>query len=133
MAIIRGEVEKEATTDQRLLSAKTVQTGPDASGFLSVRKELPQPPWVVPDVGTTVLGGSVWTRSIREGDPNSSLWSVEWVRHLQRGDWNTKTRSTIELTSTADEFRIKESITAWEGDKQVFDRAWDNRIKRDLM
>ena len=133
MAIIRDEVEKQATTDQRLLSAKTVETGPDASGFISMRKELPQPPWVVPDVGTTVSGGAVWTRSIREGDPNSSLWSVEWTRHLQRGDWNTKTRSTIELTSTADEFRIKESITAWEGDTQVFERAWDHRIKRDLM
>ncbi len=131
--MIRDEVEKRVATDQKALTTKTVQTGPDASGFISVRKELPQPPRVVQDVGTTVSGGSVWTRSIREGDPNSSQWTVEWSRQMQRGDWNTKTRSTIELTSTADEFRIKESITAWEGEKQVFEKAWDNRIKRDLM
>jgi hypothetical protein len=44
--------------------------------------------------------------SIREGDPNSS---------------------------TETEFHLKESITAFENEKSVFEKAWDNHIKSDLM
>lgn len=131
--VIHGAVERRDRADPRILATRVVRTGPDADGRVSVRKDLPQPAQTVPGVGTIVSGGSVWTRSIREGDPNSSLWTVEWVRQLQRGDWNTKIRSTVELTSTVDEFRLKESIAAWEGSTTVFERAWDTRIKRDLM
>jgi hypothetical protein len=58
---------------------------------------------------------------------------LEWFSRLKRGDWDTTLRSTMELTSTAEEFRIKESIHALKADKTVFERQWDHRIKRDLM
>jgi len=131
--IIRGAVEKNDRSDPRILATRVVETGPDAEGRVSVRKDLPEPAREVQGVGTLVSGGSVWTRSIREGDPNSSVWTVEWVRQLKRGNWNTKITSTVELTSTAEEFRMKESVGAWEGSATVFERAWDTRIKRDLM
>jgi uncharacterized protein len=133
ISLIRDAVEERDRTDLKVAATKVVQTGPDAEGRLSLRKDLPEPARVVGGVGTTISGGSVWTRSIREGDPNSSVWTVEWVREFKRGDWNTKLRSTVELTSTAEEFRLKESIAAWEGPTAVFEREWDKRIKRDLM
>jgi len=131
--VIRGAVEERNKADPRILATRVVQTGPDAEGRVSVRKVLPQPERTVEGVGTVVSGGSVWTRSIREGDPNSSVWTVECVRELKRGDWNTKITSTVELSSTAEEFRMKESIGAREGSTTVFERAWDTRIKRGLM
>ena len=131
--IIRGAVEKRDATDPTILATKIVQTGPDSNGLVSIRKEIPESTRTLEDIGTTLSGASVWTRSIREGDPNSSVWTVEWTRQMKRGSWNTKTRSTIELVSTPAEFRIQESITAWEDEKQVFARASDKRIKRDLM
>jgi uncharacterized protein len=131
--IIRGAVEKRDSTDPKIATTKVVQSGPDAEGRVSVRKDLPEPARVVAGVGTTISGGSVWTRSIREGDPNSSVWAVEWVREFRREGWSTKMRSTVELTSTAEEFRIKESIAAWDGPTALFERKWDKRIKRDLM
>jgi hypothetical protein len=78
-------------------------------------------------------GGSDWHMSITEGDPNSSVWRLEWFSHLERPGWNTTVRSTLELTSTAEEFRIQESIHALEGESVVFERGWDHRIKRDLL
>jgi hypothetical protein len=52
---------------------------------------------------------------------------------MKRGDWNTQLRSTVELTSTTEEFRMKESLTASEAGKVVFEQTWDRHIKRDLM
>jgi putative CocE/NonD family hydrolase len=131
--ILRNVAERHDTGDKKARTAEVIQTGPDANGFVSIRKTLPQPAWTVEGVGTLVSSDGVWTRSIREGDPNSSVWLVEWTREMKRGEWNIKTHSTVELTSTADEFRIKESIAAWERETKVFERAWDNRIRRDLM
>jgi len=131
--IIRGAVEKKDAADAKILATKISQEGPDVTGLVSIRKEVPEPENELSDIGTTLSGGSTWTRSIREGDPNSSAWTVEWTRQIKRGDWNIRTRSTVELTSTPDEFRMKESIAAWEGEKQVFTRAWDTAIKRDLL
>jgi uncharacterized protein len=133
MPIIRGAVEKQDVTDAKILATTISQTGPDASGFVSIRKEVPEPEHELTDIGTTLTGGSIWTRSIREKDPNSSVWSVEWTEQMRRGAWNTTTRSSVELTSTAEEFRMRESITAWEAERQVFTKAWNTRIKRDLL
>jgi predicted acyl esterase len=131
--ILRNVAEMHDKTDKKIRTAEVFQTGPDANGFVSIRKTLPQPAWTVEGVGTLVSSDGVWTRSIREGDPNSCVWLVEWTREMKRGDWNIKTRSTVELTSTAGEFRMKESIAAWERETQVFERTWDKRIRRDLM
>jgi len=98
-----------------------------------MRKEVPEPETQLADIGTTFSGNSVWTRSIREGEPNSSLWTVEWTRQMKRTNWNIRTQSTVELSSSADYFRIKESIAAWDDEKEIFRRAWDTQIKRDLL
>ncbi len=71
--------------------------------------------------------------TIQEGDPNSCVWQLEWWSSISRGEWVTKTRSTVELSSTPEAFLIKESIRAWDGDQKIFDKAWDKTIARDLM
>ncbi len=58
---------------------------------------------------------------------------MEWFSRLKRKGWDTTLRSTLELTSTESEFRMQESIQALEVDKIVFERRWDNTIKRDLL
>lgn len=61
------------------------------------------------------------------------MWQLRWFSKLSRGDWDTRTESTLELSSTPEEFRLKESMTAWEGENIVFEKDWDHKIKRDLM
>jgi hypothetical protein len=109
------------------------QSGPDAEGRVTLHKRLRDEPERLADIGTTLSGGSDWTMSIREGDPNSSVWRLEWFSRLQREGWDTGLRSTLELTSTAENFRMRESIQATEGEKVVFERRWDHHIKRDLL
>jgi hypothetical protein len=37
------------------------------------------------------------------------------------------------LSSTPEEFRIKESVIAWDHEERVFQKAWDQKIPRDLL
>ena len=131
--IIRDAAEKSAMRHPATHAPKVVQTGPDATGRISVVKYMPEPPHTVRGIGTVVSGGSVWTRSIREGDPNSSEWNVEWTLELKRGSWNPRLKATVALTSTPEQFRVRESIAAWEGSSPVFERAWDTPIERNLV
>jgi putative CocE/NonD family hydrolase len=134
IAVLRDRVRQrvEANPAERNDHIVT-QTGPDAEGRVMLHKQLRDPPETLADIGTTMSGGSDWYMSIKEGDPNSSIWKLEWFSRLKRNEWDTSLRSTLELSSTAEEFRIKESIHALEGDKVVFERQWDNRIRRDLL
>jgi len=133
LPIIRNDAEARDAADPKILTTKVIQSGPDATGFLSIRKEIPEPESTLADIGTTLSGKSTWTRSIREGEPNSSRWAVEWERQMRRTDWNIRTQSSVELSSDPDYFRIKESIAAWNDNKEIFRRDWDTNIKRDLL
>jgi hypothetical protein len=134
IAALRGRVAKRVEANRAELHNHAVtQTGPDAGGRVMLHKRLRDPPETLADIGTTMSGGSDWHMSIKEGDPNSCIWKLEWFSRLKRNEWDTTLRSTLELSSTAEEFRIKESIHALEGDKTVFERQWDNRIRRDLL
>ncbi|MFI4889026.1 MAG: CocE/NonD family hydrolase [Steroidobacterales bacterium] len=134
IGLLRNRIDPNAKSDPLDSNQhEVVQSGPDANGRVTIHKRLREPPETLPDIGTTLSGGSDWFMSIQEGDPNSGVWQLEWFSKLARGLWNTTTRSTLELTSTVDTFRIKESITAWEGTEKIYEQAWDHRIRRDLM
>jgi uncharacterized protein len=134
IAELRDRIARQVEADPADLENYTItQTGPDAERRVTLHKRLRDAAETLKDTGTTMSGGSDWIMSIREGDPNSSVWKLEWFSHLQRKGWDTTLRSTLELTSTPEEFRIKESIHALEGEATVFERSWDNRIKRDLI
>lgn len=134
IALLKDRVNAKLGDDPDAYKNQTVtKTGPDSEGRVMLHKRLRDPPSTLADIGTTMSGGSDWYMSIKEGDPNSSEWRLEWFSHLKRGDWDTTLRSTLELTSTAQEFRMQESLQALEGSKVVFEKRWDNKIKRDLL
>jgi putative CocE/NonD family hydrolase len=131
--IVRDRLAQLAASGD-LPSGRTVtEAGPDASGRVIIEKSAPPAPRTHEDIGTAVSGGSSAHLSIKEGDPNSCVWRMEGSRSWGRGAWQTAVHSSIELTSTAEEFRLKESVRALEGGKVVFARQWDNSIRRDLI
>jgi len=133
IAALTGRIEKEMASDPEAAKNYTLtREGPDADGRVVLHKVLRQPA-VVLDTGTEITETTDWYWSIREGDPNSSLWRMEWLSGIKRGSWDTSTRGIVELTSTATEFHVKESIHALEGDKPVYERTWNTSIKRDLL
>lgn len=134
IALLRGKIETQSKADPKLADKyELTQSGPDAQGRVLLHKRLRDFPEIIAATGTNVSGGSDWYMSIRDGEPNSCVWKFEWYSTLKRGDWDTTTRSTVELTSTETEFHLKESMTALEGEKVVFEKAWDHHIKRDLV
>ena len=78
-------------------------------------------------------------RSTREwytycGNEFSSLRGetlCEWG--LRRGDWHVETVTRTVITCDAEHFYIHAQLDAWEGEKRVFSRNWDETIPRDLV
>jgi hypothetical protein len=132
--LLRDRMERRVAADPEYSKrAQVTVSGPDAAGRVVIHKRLRGAPETFADIGTTVTEASDRTMSITEGDPNSSIWQVQSSTHIQRGDWDTLVIAASELTSTAGQFRLRESIKALEGGKTVFERSWDNAIARDCM
>ncbi|SMF32809.1 hypothetical protein SAMN02982989_1197 [Xaviernesmea oryzae] len=85
-------------------------------------------------------GTRLATRQIRE-----ELWSIEpddplsmtgvstWTCDMQRPGWSVRTVSTSRIACTAKDWLISASVTAYEGEKQVFRKTFVKVIPRDLM
>lgn len=133
IAVVTDRIEKEQADNKDAANSTSVtQEGPDADGRIILRKAIHNPP-VTLDTGSTVTVAADWYRSIREGEPNSSVWKMAWSARITRGRWDTTVRGNIELTSTTSDFHVAESVHAIEGDKVIFQRAWNRTVKRDLM
>ncbi|WP_372614594.1 CocE/NonD family hydrolase [Halomonas sp.] len=61
-----------------------------------------------------------------------SGWT-EWRRSFKRGDWEVHTLTRTLMTSDPDNFRVRATLDAWEGDTRLYARTWDETIPRDLV
>jgi len=57
----------------------------------------------------------------------------EWVRRFRRGEWEVSTITRTLMTSDRNNFRLRATLDAYEGDTRVFARTWDRVIPRDLV
>jgi uncharacterized protein len=85
-----------------------------------------------PDIGTAVETESTEHLSIEAGNPNSSVWSQRNSTRWRRGEWDCTVSATFELTSTATDFHLRESLHASKGNQEFFTREQVSVIKRDL-
>ncbi len=71
------------------------------------------------------------TLTIREGDPLSAR--VECTRRIaiRRGDWSTLVEVNAEMTADGDDYHVSTVIQAYEGDRRVHVRTFQNTIPRD--
>jgi hypothetical protein len=67
------------------------------------------------------------------GDPNSGVWKQENMTGWKRGDWNCTVAAAFELSSTPEEFHLKEVLRASRDDKEIFKREKISTIKRELL
>ena len=68
--------------------------------------------------------------SVREDDPLASTAEVEWTWLFERKDWRIRTESRTHMSCTKSDFIVKASLVAYEGDKKVFERAFEETIAR---
>ena len=86
------------------------------------------------DIGTTLSGsGPNVSLQMREGDPDSCVWTAVQTAGYRRGAWNCTVDSFVSLTATPTTFRVIERTTARNGSKEVFNREQVHQISRDLM
>jgi hypothetical protein len=55
---------------------------------------------------------------------------VGWTWEFERGAWRIRTESRTRVTCTKREFVIRGSLEAYEGDRQVFERTFEERVPR---
>jgi hypothetical protein len=73
----------------------------------------------------------VW--AIGDDDPLSARAEITQTTELGRGDWEVRIETRIALSSTAEAFRLRARLAAFEGEKRVFERSWDEEIPRELV
>ncbi|MXN66365.1 CocE/NonD family hydrolase [Stappia sp. GBMRC 2046] len=71
----------------------------------------------------------VW--SLHPDDPLSARMEASWSYEVGRGDWHTRTETSTVMTCDVDNFYIRASLEAFEGEKLIFDKTWDIAIPRD--
>lgn len=80
-----------------------------------------------------LVNGSIvretWT--IHPGDPSSARGETHWTQTLSRSDWSVRTETFSEMTCDAQNFYLKAKIQAFESDELAFERAFEEKIRRD--
>lgn len=68
-----------------------------------------------------------------EDDFSSPRGETWWERGLRRGNWEVRTITRTVLTCTPTHFHVHAQLDAWEGERRVYSRNWDESIPRDLV
>jgi uncharacterized protein len=105
----------------------------DATGRIRYDRDTQPTATVISAVGTTATVASDRIIEITEGDPNSCRMKFDHMNRWQRGDWDCTIQFGADLTSTAEEFHLKEWVVAKKGDVEIFRREAPSTIKRDLL
>ncbi|MGL4234940.1 CocE/NonD family hydrolase [Tabrizicola sp.] len=70
---------------------------------------------------------------IHPDDPLSARVLHVWEQRLSRGEWSVRTTAEAEMTATATHLRMQARLTAWEGERKVFQRQWDEEVARSFV
>ncbi|RSK32629.1 CocE/NonD family hydrolase [Bhargavaea beijingensis] len=70
--------------------------------------------------------------TIRGGDPLSAKVECDWTLDVGRGDWQTHLVTKSVMTADENNYYLTNRLTAYEGDKEVFDKTWEAEIPRDF-
>ncbi|EPC02011.1 peptidase S15 [Litchfieldella anticariensis FP35 = DSM 16096] len=87
----------------------------------------------IDDIGLEISARVTERYTYSYGNYDSLSGWTEWERTFQRGDWQVRTLTRTLMTSDADNFRLRATMDAYEGDTRVFAKTWDETISRDLV
>ncbi len=74
------------------------------------------------------------TYKIKSDDPLSAQVECDWELTVgRRKDWQTKLLTHSVMTSDEEHFYLKNKLTAFLNDEKIFERTWEEKIKRDFQ
>ena len=96
---------------------------------------------IVDDFGETrdkahgLATGSIGRETYRilPDDPLSARMDTHWTETLRRDDWSVRTETTTVQTADRDNFHIVARLEAYEGERLIFSRDWDETVPRDFQ
>jgi putative CocE/NonD family hydrolase len=68
--------------------------------------------------------------SVIEDDPLSATAEVTWTWEFERKDWRIRTESRTHVSCTKRDFVIRGKLESYEGDRRVFEREYEERVRR---
>lgn len=86
-----------------------------------------------PDNGLGWEGLTTETFTIREDDPLSAAQRLHCRLAYRRAGWQVCLETDNRLTCDADNFYLAHSLTAYEGESEVFSKSWQTAIPRDHL
>ena len=102
-------------------------------GRVTLKRDSPESSYTVPGIGTTMTRSGTELNEIMEGQPNSCIWRQESRGGFKRGDWDCRSTTAYELTSTPTTFIIKESVKLMKGEEIFFEQETVSTIERNLV
>ncbi|MFP4362490.1 MAG: CocE/NonD family hydrolase [Spirochaetia bacterium] len=85
------------------------------------------------EIGTEMESRTEEYYYIRDDDLTSLKGETKWTAVMERGDWHIKTITRTVLTSDKVNFYLNASLDAWEKDRRVFSKIWNESIPRDFV
>ena len=70
---------------------------------------------------------------IAHDDPLSAKSSTQFISWMSRGAWSVRTESESHFHCDAENFYVRATVRAYEGDALVSEREWAHKVARDHM
>jgi len=87
----------------------------------------------IPEIDMEIHRRTEERYSFRHADHASLRGVTKTVRSFARGEWRASATTRTVLTCDARNFYIHAQLDAWEGERRIFSRNWDETIPRDLV
>ena len=87
----------------------------------------------IPEIDLVIRRRTEERYSFRAADFTSLCGMTATERGFSRGDWSTHTTTRTILTCDEANFYVHARLDAYEGDRRIYSRNWDETIPRDMM
>jgi hypothetical protein len=104
-----------------------------AEGQVDLRRTRDRGAWRTVDTDVEYDTNGEMRFSIQADDPLSAEQEIDLQTTMGRPGWRIRTRAQTRIRCTADAFLVDARLEAWEGEQQVFERQWEQRIARDQV
>ncbi len=87
------------------------------------------------DMAHGLISGS-WTKeiwTIHPDNPLSAKAEIWWQQTLERGDWSIRTETHSSMVSDDDWFYLTGKVEAVEGTDLIFERIYEDKVKRGML